>query len=63
MRRALNGHMSLSYKYYAEDDDIMQEGMTIKEWKAKYSGVCAGLFVFRAETGNVVCCCVEAVFN
>nr|XP_045607313.1 atrial natriuretic peptide receptor 2-like isoform X2 [Procambarus clarkii] len=37
MHRALQGHMSLSYKYFAEDDDIMQEGITVKEWRKLYS--------------------------
>ncbi|KAK8726640.1 hypothetical protein OTU49_009969, partial [Cherax quadricarinatus] len=37
MQRALQGHMSLSYKYFAEDSDIMQEGITVKEWRKKYS--------------------------
>ncbi|XP_071549817.1 uncharacterized protein [Panulirus ornatus] len=37
MHEALQGHMSLSYKYFAEDSDIMQEGITVQEWRKKYS--------------------------
>ncbi|XP_069989042.1 uncharacterized protein [Penaeus vannamei] len=39
MLYALRGHMSLSYKYFADDDDIMQEGRTVKEWRNAYSEV------------------------
>ncbi|XP_042206983.1 receptor-type guanylate cyclase gcy-1-like isoform X2 [Homarus americanus] len=37
MHSALQGHMSLSYKYFAEDNDIMQEGITVAEWRKLYS--------------------------
>lgn len=43
MRQALEGHMSLSYKYFAEDSDVMQTGQNISTWKMKYSKVgCEG---------------------
>lgn len=36
MIRAINGHMSLAYKYYGDDNSIMQENISIKEWREKY---------------------------
>ncbi|XP_035214785.1 insulin receptor-like [Stegodyphus dumicola] len=36
MVEAINGHMSLAYKYYADDDDVMQEGKTVREWLDRY---------------------------
>lgn len=41
MLYALRGHMSLSYKYFADDDAVMQEGKTVKEWRQAYSNVCS----------------------
>lgn len=36
MIQAINGHLSLAHSYYALDDDIMQENITVKEWREKY---------------------------
>ncbi|XP_076336163.1 uncharacterized protein LOC143239183 [Tachypleus tridentatus] len=37
MLEAIEGHMSLAYKFYGEDDDLMQESLKIKEWKEIYN--------------------------
>ncbi|CAL4144224.1 unnamed protein product, partial [Meganyctiphanes norvegica] len=37
MKKALVGHMSLSYKYFADNDTIMQEGLVVGEWRKKYN--------------------------
>ena len=39
MIMALEGHMSLSYKYFAEESEIMQTGQNVSDWKAAYSEV------------------------
>ncbi|XP_068222670.1 uncharacterized protein [Palaemon carinicauda] len=43
MRLALQGHMSLSYKYFAENSSIMQENKTVEEWRKEYSGIVRNL--------------------
>lgn len=37
MIRAVNGYMSLAYSYFNEDDVIMQENITVGEWRKKYT--------------------------
>lgn len=37
MVKAINGHMSLSYKFYGDDDRIMQENITVRQWKEHYT--------------------------
>lgn len=39
MMEAINGHMSLAYKFYGDDDDIMQEQKTIGSWKEYYKQI------------------------
>lgn len=39
MLTALDGHISLSYKYFAEDTAVMQENKTVKDWRTSYSQV------------------------
>lgn len=54
--------MSLSYRYFAEDTQLMQTGQTVGEWKVEYSKVrflccfLGGKFVFV-----VFWCCVYLV--
>lgn len=36
---ALEGHMSLSYQYFGEDDQIMQENITVAQWRENYATV------------------------
>ncbi|XP_064467335.1 atrial natriuretic peptide receptor 2-like [Ornithodoros turicata] len=36
MRDAVQGHMILGTQYYADDDAIMQENKTVREWRALY---------------------------
>ena len=38
--QAINGHFSLQYAYFAPDDHVMQEDITVKEWKQSYEKTC-----------------------
>ncbi|XP_014611297.1 PREDICTED: receptor-type guanylate cyclase gcy-4-like isoform X1 [Polistes canadensis] len=40
MTKAINGHLSLSHAYFAPDDEIMQEGITVREWRDRYERMC-----------------------
>ncbi|XP_029161523.1 receptor-type guanylate cyclase gcy-5-like [Nylanderia fulva] len=40
MMKAINGHLGLSHAYFARDDDIMQEGITVREWRDRYEDIC-----------------------
>ncbi|KAG5329551.1 ILPR protein, partial [Acromyrmex charruanus] len=40
MMKAINGHLGLSHAYFARDDDIMQEGITVREWRERYENSC-----------------------
>ncbi|XP_074115403.1 uncharacterized protein LOC141538040 isoform X1 [Cotesia typhae] len=40
MNEAINGHLSVSYLYFANDDTIMQEGIKVREWRDKYESSC-----------------------
>lgn len=39
--QAINGHFALSHAYFASDDAIMQENLTVGEWKENYAAECA----------------------
>ncbi|XP_054721355.1 atrial natriuretic peptide receptor 2-like [Uloborus diversus] len=39
MIEAINGHLSLSYKFYADNDTVMQEGKTVGEWLNQYGNL------------------------
>ena len=41
MKKAINGHFGVSHAYYAPDNDVMQVGITVKEWRRKYVQRCA----------------------
>lgn len=34
--QAINGHLSLAHSYFAPDDEIMQENITVGEWRKRY---------------------------
>ncbi|CRK93996.1 CLUMA_CG007522, isoform A [Clunio marinus] len=36
IRSAMDGHLSLSYSAFGNDDDLIEGNQTIKEWKEKY---------------------------
>lgn len=36
MMRAINGYMSLGYPHFNDDDEIMQENITVREWRKNY---------------------------
>lgn len=36
MIMAIDGHMSLAYKFYADTDSIMQKGITVGKWLDQY---------------------------
>lgn len=40
MNKAINGHLGLSHAYFAPDDEIMQEGITVREWRNRYESYC-----------------------
>ncbi|XP_008543958.2 uncharacterized protein LOC103568771 [Microplitis demolitor] len=40
MVEAINGHLSVSYVYFAKDDSLMQEGIKVREWRNKYEELC-----------------------
>ncbi|CAG0879002.1 unnamed protein product [Darwinula stevensoni] len=41
MMEAINGHFSLAYAYFAEEDALMQESITVGEWRKRYEAECA----------------------
>lgn len=41
MKKAIDGHFGVSHSYYGNDNDIMQEGITVGEWRRKYEQRCA----------------------
>ncbi|XP_033208855.1 uncharacterized protein LOC117167784 isoform X3 [Belonocnema kinseyi] len=43
MKKAIDGHFAISHAYYAPDNDLMQEGITVKEWRQKYEERCSSL--------------------
>ena len=38
--QAINGHFSLQYAYFAPDEFVMQENITVKQWKLSYEKSC-----------------------
>lgn len=38
--QAINGHLSLAHAYFAPDSDVMQENLTVGQWREKYKSVC-----------------------
>ncbi|XP_012229636.1 uncharacterized isoform X1 [Linepithema humile] len=40
MIKAINGYLGLSHAYFARNDDMMQEGITVREWRERYEEVC-----------------------
>lgn len=40
MSKAINGYLGLSHAYFAPDNDIMQEGITVRQWRDRYELQC-----------------------
>lgn len=40
MNQAINGHLGISHAYFAPDNDIMQEGITVRQWRDRYEKMC-----------------------
>ncbi|KOC65570.1 Insulin-like peptide receptor [Habropoda laboriosa] len=40
MSKAVNGYLGLSHAYFAPDDDMMQEGITVRQWRDRYERYC-----------------------
>nr|DAA64519.1 TPA_inf: venus kinase receptor [Apis florea] len=40
MSKAINGYLGLSHAYFAPDNDIMQEGITVRQWRDRYELYC-----------------------
>ncbi|KAJ8686553.1 hypothetical protein QAD02_022347 [Eretmocerus hayati] len=41
MKEAINGYLGISHASFAPDDNIMQEGITVKQWRDNYEQLCA----------------------
>ena len=54
MRQALQGHMSLSYKYFGENNQTMEEGITVEEWRRKYERELAKEDYEKYKSGNQI---------
>ncbi|XP_068980549.1 uncharacterized protein [Bombus flavifrons] len=40
MFKAINGYLGLSHAYFAPDNEIMQEGITVRQWRDNYEKSC-----------------------
>ncbi|XP_069698476.1 uncharacterized protein [Periplaneta americana] len=40
MIEAINGHLALTHAYFAPDSELMQENITVGQWREKYKNVC-----------------------
>jgi hypothetical protein len=40
MKKAINGYLGISHANFAPDDSIMQEGITVRQWRDKYESYC-----------------------
>lgn len=40
MKVAVEGYLAISYAYYAPDDALMQENITVREWRDRYEYQC-----------------------
>lgn len=47
--QAINGHLSLQYAYYAPDQEIMQENITVSDWKTNYETSCKSKSVATSD--------------
>lgn len=56
MVEAINGHISLSYKYYADNASIMQENITVKEWREKYKEFLNDVSILVIHPCNSIAC-------
>lgn len=45
LRQAVDGHLSLGYAYYAPDDTVYHENITVHEWREKYKEFADGDYV------------------
>lgn len=51
---AINGHFALKHQYFAEDHEIMQENITVREWRETYEEKCANTSVSPSEYAGFV---------
>ncbi|KAK2582228.1 hypothetical protein KPH14_004575 [Odynerus spinipes] len=40
MTKAINGYLGLTHAYFAPDNDTMQEGITVRQWRDNYERLC-----------------------
>ncbi|XP_063228981.1 atrial natriuretic peptide receptor 2-like [Bacillus rossius redtenbacheri] len=40
MKEAINGHLALTHAYFAPDEELMEEGITVGEWRNMYKEKC-----------------------
>lgn len=38
--QAINGHLSLAHAYFASDWELMQENITVGQWRENYKSLC-----------------------
>lgn len=58
--QAIDGHLSLSHAYFARDSEVMQEGLTVGQWRRKYDQRCRNTSV---ETSNYAGYAYDAVWT
>ncbi|XP_076285290.1 uncharacterized protein LOC143211458 [Lasioglossum baleicum] len=40
MSKAINGYLGISHAYFGQDDAVMQENITVREWRNRYEAEC-----------------------
>ncbi|KAE8743927.1 NeuroparsinReceptor [Frankliniella occidentalis] len=60
MIEAINGHLALTHTYYADDNETMQEKMSVGQWKEKYKEECERN---KIETHNYAGFAYDAVWT
>jgi ABC-type branched-subunit amino acid transport system substrate-binding protein len=49
MFQAINGHLSLAQAYFAADSELMQENITVGQWREKYKSMCRARNVSESD--------------
>jgi hypothetical protein len=50
--QAINGHLALTHAYFAPDTDMMQQGITVGDWKTQYKKKCDKASVDTSNYGG-----------
>lgn len=54
MIEAINGHLSLQYKFFADNDSIMQENIPVYKWRENYEKTVANKVSFQNVLFNII---------